>query len=202
MKILAFSDIHRNDDATKQVVEKARAADLVIGSGDYCSQHNGLSETIKILKRIETKTLLVPGNNETPDELRDAVDGWEAATVLHGDSFEFQGMKFFGLGGGTTEATAGDWSFELTEDEFTENLSKCDSGSILILHCPPYGYLDSTGDKHLGSKSIAQFATQKQPPLIFCGHVHDHSGREKPLGTTRVINPGPNGLLMNADRLT
>ena len=47
-------------------------ADVVIGAGDFASVHEGLEETIDALAAIETPTVLVPGNNETVDALRDA----------------------------------------------------------------------------------------------------------------------------------
>ena len=60
-------------------------ADVVIGAGDFASVHEGLEETIDALAAIETPTVLVPGNNETEDALREAAAGWSAATVLHGE---------------------------------------------------------------------------------------------------------------------
>ena len=68
------------------------------------------------MRPIDKPTLLVPGNNETEDALRAACDGWEAATVLHGEGTELDGASFFGLGGGVP-VTPWPWSFDLTEDE-------------------------------------------------------------------------------------
>ena len=85
MKLLAFSDLHRDLDQAAKLVEMSAEADVVIGAGDFASVHEGLEETIDALAAIETPTILVPGNNETEDALREAASGWSAATVLHGE---------------------------------------------------------------------------------------------------------------------
>ena len=78
-----------------------------------------MQETIDALAAISTPTLLVPGNNETEEALREATAGWSAATVLHGDSTEVDGVTFFGLGAGIP-VTPWDWSFDLSDDEATD----------------------------------------------------------------------------------
>ena len=85
MKVLAFSDLHRDLDQAAKLVEMAADADVVIGAGDFASVHEGLGETIGALAAIETPTVLVPGNNETEEALREAATAWEAAAVLHGE---------------------------------------------------------------------------------------------------------------------
>jgi predicted phosphodiesterase len=70
MRILAFSDIHRDLDQAARLVEMSADADVVIGAGDFASVHDGLAETIEALAAIEAPTVLVPGNNETEDALR------------------------------------------------------------------------------------------------------------------------------------
>ena len=78
MKILAFSDLHRDLDQAARLTEMSRQADVVIGAGDFASIHQGLEETIDALAGIETPTVLVPGNNETLDALKEATAGWSA----------------------------------------------------------------------------------------------------------------------------
>ena len=81
MKLLAFSDLHRDLGTAADLVERSADADLVIGAGDFGSVHEGVAATIAALAPISVPTLLVPGNNETEDELRAAVAdaGWTAA---------------------------------------------------------------------------------------------------------------------------
>ena len=118
MKLLAFSDLHCNLKQAERLVEMSAKADVVIGAGDFASVHEGLEETIEALSAIEAPTVLVPGNNETDDALREATAGWSAATVLHGGVVTIGGVEFFGLGAGIP-VTPWEWSFDLDWDPRT-----------------------------------------------------------------------------------
>ena len=59
MKLLAFSDLHRDLDAAAALVERSSDADLVVAAGDFASIHEGLEE-IDALKAIETTTVWCP----------------------------------------------------------------------------------------------------------------------------------------------
>jgi Icc-related predicted phosphoesterase len=194
MRILAFSDLHRDLDGAASLVERARDADVVIGAGDFASVHEGLAEAIDALAAIEAPTVLVPGNNETEDALRDAAAAWESATVLHGDGTEIDGISFFGLGAGVP-VTPWDWSFDLSDDEAAERLAPCPEGGVLVIHSPPKGHVDasSAGD-HLGSSAILEAIEAKQPRLAVCGHIHESWGQSSRIGATEVHNLGPDGI--------
>jgi uncharacterized protein len=193
MRVLAFSDLHRDLDTAADLVERSSGYDVVIGAGDFASVHEGLGEAIDALSGIETPTLLVPGNNETEDALREACEGWRAATVLHGEAAEIDGTTFFGLGAGIP-TTPWDWSFDLTEEEAEERLKGCPAGAVLVVHSPPRGHCDksSSGD-HLGSHAIVDAIAQVQPPLAVCGHIHEAWGERSRIGPTEIANLGPSG---------
>ena len=193
MRILAFSDLHRDLDQAARLVEMSADADVVIGAGDFASVHDGLDETIGALAGIETPTVLVPGNNETEDALREAAAAWPAATVLHGEGTEIEGVEFFGLGAGIP-ITPWDWSFDLSDDAAAERLAGCPTGGVLVVHSPPQGHADtsSAGD-HLGSVAILEAIEAKQPRLAVCGHIHESWGERSRIGETEVVNLGPDG---------
>lgn len=193
VKLLAFSDLHRDLDQAAKLVEMAADADVVIGAGDFASVHNGLEETIAALATIETPTVLVPGNNETVDALREAAAGWSAATVLHGEGLTIDGTEFFGLGAGIP-VTPWDWSFDLDDEAATAMLAACPEGAVLVLHSPPKGHCDSAGDgMHFGSPALRRAIEEKQPRLAVCGHIHESWGCESEIGATPVRNLGPTG---------
>jgi Icc-related predicted phosphoesterase len=197
VRLLAFSDLHRDLDQASSLVERSSEADAVIGAGDFASVHEGLEETIDALSGISAPTIVVPGNNETEDALRAACDGWEAATVLHGEATEIDGTQFFGLGAGIP-ITPWDWSFDLDEESAAERLSRCPEGAVLVVHSPPKGHCDtsSSGD-HLGSEAILEAIELERPPLAVCGHIHEAWGAEDEVGATKVINLGPSGRLID-----
>lgn len=192
MKILAFSDLHCDLKQAGRLVEMSSEADVVIGAGDYSSVHKGLEETVDRLASIDKPTLLVPGNNETDDALRSACEEWPVAKVLHGGRADVGRVAFFGLGGGTP-TTPWDWSFDLTDEEASAKLAGCPEGGVLIVHSPPRGYLDGSGDTHFGSEEILKVVEDKQPRIVLCGHIHECWGQDGNIGNSRIFNLGPDG---------
>ena len=193
MRILAFSDLHRDLEQGAKLVEMSAEADVVIGAGDFASVHEGLEETIGALEGVKAPTVLVPGNNETADALRSAAASWSAATVLHGEGATIDGTEFFGLGAGVP-VTPWDWSFDLDDEAATEMLAGCPEGTVLVLHSPPRDHCDSAGDDtHFGSPALLRAIEDKRPRLVVCGHIHESWGCESEVGSTPVRNLGPKG---------
>ena len=169
----------------------AADADVLVAAGDFGSVHRGVEQLIDMLVVVETPTILVPGNNETDDELRDACGGWKAATVLHESGTEIGGVSFWGLGAGIP-TTPWPWRFDLTEEEAEAALRSCPSElDVLVLHSPPHGYLD--GDRSLGSEALLRAIERVQPKVAVCGHIHECAGQSTRVGATRLYNLGPRG---------
>jgi Icc-related predicted phosphoesterase len=193
VKLLAFSDLHRDLDRAAELVAMSAEADVVIGAGDFASVHEGLDETIAALSGIETPTVLVPGNNETEEALREAASTWGAATVLHGGGVTIEDVEFYGLGAGVP-VTPWDWSFDLSDEVAAEMLAGCPQGAALVLHSPPKGHCDSNGaDMHFGSPALLNAIEEKAPRLAVCGHIHESWGCESSVGETPIRNLGPKG---------
>jgi uncharacterized protein len=193
VKLLAFSDLHRDLSQAAELVEMSADADVVIGAGDFASVHEGLVETIEALSAIAKPTVLVPGNNETEEALRDAAAGWSAATVLHGGGTTIEGVEFFGIGAGIP-VTPWEWSFDLDEEEAAAMLSPCPENAVLVLHSPPLGHCDANGaGDSFGSAALLRTIEAKTPRLAVCGHIHESWGCESRVGGTPVRNLGPKG---------
>ena len=197
MRLLAFSDLHVDIDQAARLADASADADVVLGVGDFASIHSGLEETLGALRPIAKPTVLVPGNNETEDALREACEGWENAIVLHGESADVDGVAFFGLGAGIP-VTPWDWSFDLTEEEAAKKLAGCPEGCVLAVHSPPRGHVDtSSAGEHLGSEAVLAAITAKRPRLALCGHIHEAWGERSRIGSTEVINLGPEGATLD-----
>ncbi len=193
MRILAFSDLHRDLEQAAKLVEMSADADVVVGAGDFASVHEGLDETISALASIEAPAVLVPGNNETDEALREAARAWEPATVLHGESTTIEGTEFFGLGAGVP-VTPWDWSFDLDDGAAGTMMGDCPEGAILVLHSPPKGHCDANGGgDHFGSPALRAGIEEKRPRIAVCGHIHESWGCESAVGETPVRNLGPTG---------
>jgi Icc-related predicted phosphoesterase len=193
MRLLAFSDLHRDLGQAATLVEMSADADVVVGAGDFASVHEGLAETIEALAAISAPTILVPGNNETIEALREAASGWEAATVLHGEATTIEGTEFFGLGAGIP-VTPWDWSFDLDDTAAASMMGDCPEGAVLVLHSPPQGHCDAnSGGDHFGSEALLEGIEEKSPRLAVCGHIHESWGCESRIGETSLHNLGPTG---------
>jgi Icc-related predicted phosphoesterase len=195
VKLLAFSDLHRDRRCAERLVELSRGADVVVGAGDYASMRIGLDPIIETLSAITVPTVLVPGNAESDTELWLACAIWPSADVLHGQAKEIADVQFFGLGG-AVPPTPFPWSFDLSEDEAAAKLERCPEGAVLVVHSPPHGSVDEAHGRHLGSSSVLRAIESKRPALVLCGHIHQRWGGETTVGTTPVVNLGPEGRVL------
>ena len=192
MKILAFSDLHRDCEAARKIVEASHQADVVIGAGDFGTRGEGTADTIAILRDISAPTIIVPGNHDDSDELRELCVGWENAHFLHGQSISLGGRPFFGLGYEIPKRSDAQWNRYLSEDEAASSLSACPEGAVLITHTPPFGYCDLQKDgSHEGSEAIRDAIGLCKIRLHLCGHIHYSWGAISTLGDCRIQNLGP-----------
>jgi Icc-related predicted phosphoesterase len=196
MKLLVFSDIHSDFQTAANLVRLSNDVDVVVGAGDYCNARRGLEEIIHVLARINKPTVLVPGNSESEDELKNACGSWKNATVLHGAQITINDTSFYGIGGGIPITPFGSWSYDFSEDEALALLRDCPVGGVLVSHSPPKGFLDlSSSGRSIGSEAVRDTMIDKEPGLIVCGHIHGSAGQSTRFGKTTIINAGPRGII-------
>ena len=194
MKLLLFSDLHRDQAAASRLVELSREADVALGAGDFANARTGVSTCIEILRSIQIPTVIVPGNNESLEELTAACRGWRTAHVLHGEGVEIHGIQFFGIGGGIPVTPFGSWSYDFSEADAERLLSNCPPEAVLVSHSPPKGAVDvSASGRSLGSTAVRDAIIRLKPHLVVCGHIHASAGNRAQIGTTTIINAGPGG---------
>jgi Icc-related predicted phosphoesterase len=197
MKLLLFSDLHCNVAAAQRLVELARNVDVAVGAGDFGQVRRRVGVCIDVLRALPCPTVVVPGNNESLDELRDACRGWAGVHVLHGSGVTINGVEFFGLGGGVPVTPFGSWSYDFREDEAAELLREFLPGGVLVSHSPPKGCLDvDGGGDSRGSTAVRDLIVAKKPTLVVCGHIHACAGRTELFHGTTVVNAGPHGVLL------
>jgi Icc-related predicted phosphoesterase len=195
MRILAFSDLHRDARAARSIVRRSADFDVIVGAGDFGSTRKGLAPIIDILRTIDVPAIVVPGNAESDEELLEACAGWSGVSVLHGTGVELGGVSFFGLGAAVPVTPFGSWSFDLSEEQAAGLLEACPPGAVLVSHSPPHGAVDRDSmGRHLGSRAVAEAIARTGPRLVICGHIHAAWGGHGRLGDTLVVNAGPGGI--------
>jgi len=192
VKILAFSDLHRDVQATRKIVAASTDADIIVGAGDFATRGQGTAEIIHILQSANKPTVLVSGNHDNLEELRGLCSGWINGYLLHGQSVTIKDITFFGLGGEIPKRNSAEWNFSVNDEEASKALANCPHRSVLVTHIPPYGYADLQRDgSHDGSKVITTAIERQQPAFNFCGHIHSAWGTSEKSGVTEIHNLGP-----------
>lgn len=194
-KLLLFSDLHADASAARNLVERAKTADILVGAGDFGTVRRNVGVCVDILKSAGKPAVFVAGNNETTDELIHACRAWPTAHILHGSAIVVGGVTFFGLGGGVPITPFGSWSYDFSEEDAAGLLTDCPPGCVLISHSPPKGAVDRTANgQSLGSTAVRDTILRVRPLLVVCGHIHASAGEQEVLGTTPVVNAGPSGF--------
>lgn len=196
MKVLFFTDVHGSMKSVKEVVKKSEKVDLITCCGDLSRMGSGYDELINELSKTKKIILIIPGNNETPSFVKEAIKDYDNIHCVHEEIYQDKGIKFLGLGGST--ATPFNTPYELTETEYDNKLKKFSKVNILISHCPPKNTkLDKTSKgMNVGSFSIRKWIEKNQPDFCACGHVHENQGKEEKIGKTLCFNPGKTGRII------
>lgn len=192
MKILAFSDLHREVDAARAIIAYSQDADVVVGAGDFATRGKGTKDTISILKTLNKPFILVGGNHDNSDKLIDLCSTWKNGHFLHGQGITIAGVEFFGMGREVPNGNDAAWNEGLSEDEAAKLLSNCPKNCVFVTHTPPFECADLQKDcTPGGSRAIRHTIEQQTPVLHLCGHVHFSWGKSCIIGKTPVHNLGP-----------
>ena len=200
MKLLAFGDNHGDLLSLAIVQEKAKEADIVICVGDITLFGQDMNFLLEILNEFPKKVLLLHGNHEDEDELREATKNFPNVEFTHKDIHHIEDFDIITYGGD---------GFSRRDPEFEEHVNNVSSvvrnfkKCILVLHGPPINTkLDIPfEDFHSGSKSYRDFIEKHQPLLSLSGHIHEGEKELDYINETVLYNPGPDGELFDLDEL-
>jgi Icc-related predicted phosphoesterase len=188
-RLLIFSDIHNDGRALEKLM--AVDADAYICAGDLVTFRRGLDEMGAILKPHADRMYVLPGNHEE-------FCSRYGFTDLHGRWVEMGGVHVAGLG--YSSPTPFDTPGEYSEQELGERLAKFASLDplVLVCHAPPF---DTKLDRiheglHGGSRAVREFIEAHHPRDFFCGHIHEAEGVVEQFGSTRAMNVGKRGYVL------
>ncbi len=196
MRILAFGDNHGNIKSINRAIEKSKSSDVILCTGDITNFGQGIEKVLLKFKKINKPFLIIPGNHEFEDELKKVCKKLGFPIFLHKGSYRINNYVFFGYGGGGFSQE--DLRFERITEKFKKTIKKGDK-IILITHAPPYktklDFLPGIG--HTGNESYTKAVKELKPDFYFCGHLHENQSKRDKINKTILINPGPEGKLIN-----
>lgn len=195
MKLLAFVDLHGDASLLRQLVKRAKEKDidLVVAAGDLTWFGDHLEYVVKKLNTIGKKVLIIHGNHEDNEHLKEVIEKYSNCIAFHGKAIKIEDFIFLGYGEG---------GFALNDPEFRKLAREWygeykNEKIILVTHAPPFGTeLDKVNGKHTGNKDMAKFIERIKPKLVVCGHIHETAGKTDKIGETSVINPGWDGMVV------
>jgi hypothetical protein len=194
---MVVSDFHGSMEASRKAAVKVQqiGADAVIIPGDITDfgSVQSAKRLLSPLIKLRLPVFFVPGNCDPP-----ALANFSSENIrcLHGSCVTHGNLILAGVGGGPISPF--NTPFEMTEagimQVLTQSSQRCQPKPwrILVSHTPPKDTkLDAAfSGEHVGSSSIRQYIEDKQPSVVFCGHIHEAKGIDR-IGNTIIVNPGP-----------
>lgn len=197
MKIIAFTDFHASGKALKKVRKKIKKEkpDLLICTGDITIFGQSQKKVIQSIADLGMPTLIVHGNHEDYYSFREQCRKHKNLTNMHKKIKAINGFTFLGYGGE---------GFRIIVPEFEHWAEKIknkikNKKLVLLIHAPPYNTkLDITIDEHCGCNSFTKFIRKYKNNIVLtlCGHLHENFKVEDKIGNVRMINPGPDGMVI------
>ncbi len=195
MKILAFTDTHANRKSIKLLFNKVQDVDFMVCAGDISDWGRGIEPQLKSFERFRKPLIIIHGNHESRETMQAVCKHFDFCRFIHKASYEINDYVFLGYGGGGFSKT--DSEFERLASLFKQHYDG-KKKIILITHAPPYGTKVDLipGIGHRGSNSIRKFIEEVQPLLHICGHLHETFSETDTIGQTIIVNPGPEGKII------
>lgn len=199
MKILAAGDLHGDTRVANELAERAEKenVDYVILCGDITQGEISTEGLIGPFIAKGKKVILIPGNHETL-ATADFLAELYGAKNLHGYAIKTKDkIGIFGCGGANIGLS------QLTEDEIFEKLKegfdniKDLTKKIMITHVhPSESKMEKFTSFFPGSKGVTKAIKTFKPDFLLCSHVHEAEGIEEMIGSTRVLNVGKKGKII------
>ncbi|MBQ2902399.1 MAG: metallophosphoesterase [Agathobacter sp.] len=187
MKILFMSDEESKEYWDFFRREAFEGIDLIVSCGDLEAEYLSFLTTMTSIP-----VLYVKGNHDYKYDTRPP----EGCICIEDDVFEFEGVRFVGLGGSYRYKEGGN---QFTEDEMRKRVRRLwfkllrkKGFDVLVTHAPAYGVNDGEDLPHRGFEAFGELIQKYNPKYFVHGHVHMNYGRQYPredvLGETKVIN--------------
>lgn len=196
MKLLMFTDTHGSRGHMKRLKQRAERADLIVCAGDFTVFGHDLHKILKEMDSWKKPLILIPGNHEEHIKLKEECGQYKNVMDIDRDFYEKENILFAGYGrGGFSYETP---EFDMFGRKIKRKAAEHKGKWVFIIHQPPFGTATDLLDfGHTGNETFAAFIAQEQPDLVICGHLHENFRKEDTMGKSRIINPGPDGMMID-----
>lgn len=198
MRIFAFTDIHERMPLLariKRIVAREKV-DVVVCAGDFTIFGRSTQKMLAAMNSLGAPLVLIHGNHEDESEVRSFLPLYPNIHFVHDAPAVLAGYTFLGFGGG---------GFSHIEPELValerRHAAVFSDRTVFLCHAPPYGTaLDQVEEGwHTGNKSLVELIRRRKPILVLCGHIHECFHVHDELAGTLMINPGPDGEILDFD---
>jgi uncharacterized protein len=198
MKILAAGCLHNDAMLIERLAQQAddENVDLVVLAGDLTFSEASTQNIIGPFAKRGKKVAFVHGNHESK-ETAELLAAKYDAKLLHGYGLMSGDIGFFGCGGANIGL------FPMTEKDIFSNLYKSHKyvkdakKRIMVTHVhPAETAMEKFSNFVKGSSGVTQAIEAFKPDILLCSHVHEASGLEETLGSTRIINVSRIGKIL------
>ncbi len=190
MKVLLFTDVHRNRKYEEEIIEKAKKVDFIINAGDFFDFGNVDWWFIEELNSLGKKIFFVDGTHEDLKVVKKIDEEFENWVWVHNKIIKYGDYFISGFG---------DMEFKEFDPDLHELIKKLRDleNIIFISHVPPYGTaVDIIWNEHRGNPQLTQVIYLVKPKLYVCGHFHENFGISERIMETLLVNPGPEGMVL------
>jgi len=187
MRIYAAADIHGMADKIALVRKNTTdfKPDVIVLAGDITNYFNS-TNVVEQFNHMSVPVLAIRGNTDLSKVDR-LLDYYPNTSSLHLKKHKINGVKFSGISG--TIPVPFSSRIRLLEKRIFDTLATLiNEDSVLVVHSPPRGVLDTAfGKFHAGCRRLHQLVVERQPRLVLCGHIHECPGVAS-IGQTTVVN--------------
>lgn len=187
MRIYAVADIHGRTRLIDRVLHhvKVHGAEVLLLAGDITASRHAES----VLARFAQSPVpvwFIRGNSD-PLRLEAYLQHSTQVKSLHLQRLEKGPLSFVGLSGTLPLPFSSRVAFN-EKKRLAALAPLVDPSSVLLVHPPPRGILDTVfGKFKAGSPGLRRFVQKTRPALVVCGHIHPCPGWQK-LGSSLVVN--------------
>jgi Icc-related predicted phosphoesterase len=187
MRIYAVSDIHGRTELIDRVLDsiKAHGAEVLLLAGDIAGPRHAESALARF-SQSPVPVWFIRGNSD-PLRLEAHLLHSTRLKSLHLQRIEYGRLSFVGLSGTLPLPFSSRVAFN-EKKRLAALEPLVDPSSVLLVHPPPRGVLDTVfGKFKAGSPGLSRFVQKTRPALVVCGHIHPCPGWQK-LGSSLVVN--------------